>query len=190
MDEPEIEPLNFFGDKRFVVQIRCKKERNMNILKNQKRALVAVVIIFLMQLPAGFAKAKPKTDEGAPHRAAGVQFADQRQYDQAVVEFTMAIEINPKDAAALENRAYMYIALQKGTEALADFTQVIELVPADNNAYLGRAQAEILLKQFDPALADLNKALELKPDDANAYRFRGFADIGKSDWTSAFADFD
>ena len=96
-----------------------------------------------------------------------------------MVEFTKAIEIDPKDIPALENRGYMYLALQKYAEASADFTKVIELAPKQSTAYLGRGQAETQLKQFDPALADLTKAIELKPEDSNAYRFRGFAYIGK-----------
>src|SRR5205085_7817536 len=92
--KPEIESCNFFGDNRFVLQIRFKKEKDMNILKNRSGALAAVTIIFLLVCPAGWAKQKAKTDEGATHRAAGVQAADQRQYDQAVAEFTKAIEIN------------------------------------------------------------------------------------------------
>ena len=91
MDKPEIQPRNFVGDKRFVLQIRFKKEKDMNILKNRKGALAAVTIIFFLLCPAGWAKQKAKTDEGATHRAAGVQAADQRQYDQAVAEFTKAI---------------------------------------------------------------------------------------------------
>ena len=133
---------------------------------------------------------KAKTDEGAAHFAAGVQAADQRQYDQAIIEFTKAIEIDPKDIPAIENRAYMYLALQKNAEAVADFTQVIELAPGQTTSYLGRGQAETNLKQFEPALTDLSKAIELKPDDPNAYRFRGFANIGKADWKAAIADYD
>src|SRR5207253_2818105 len=118
------------------------------------------------QTTPGLAKPKQKTDEGAAHRAAGVQFADQKQYDQAIAEFTKAIEINPRDVAALENRAYMFLALEKNDEALADFAKSVELAPKDPNAYLGRAQAEINLKQFDQALADVDKTMELRPDDA------------------------
>ena len=154
----------------------------------------AVTIIFLLLSPAGWAKQKAKTekkaktDEGAAHFAAGVQAADQRQYDQAIIEFTKAIEIDPKDIPAIENRAYMYLALQKNAEAVVDFTQVIELAPGQTTSYLGRGQAETNLKQFEPALTDLSKAIELKPDDPNAYRFRGFANIGKADWKAAIAD--
>ncbi len=168
----------------------------MNILKNSKRALAAVTIIFLLLCPAGWAKQKAKTgekaktDEAATHFAAGVKAADQRQYDQAIIEFTKAIEIDPKDIPAIENRAYMYLALQKNTEAAADFTRVIELAPGQTTSYLGRGQAETELKQFEPALTDLSKAIELKPDDPNAYRFRGFANIGKADWKAAIADYD
>ena len=133
----------------------------MNILKNSKRALASVTIIFLLLCPADGAKKKAKTDEGAAHFAAGVQAADQRQYDQAIIEFTKAIEIDPKDIPAIENRAYMYLALQKNAEAVVDFTQVIELAPGQTTSYLGRGQAETNLKQFEPALSDLSKAIEL-----------------------------
>ena len=59
----------------------------MNILRNRNGTLAAVTIVFLLLCPAAsWAKKKAKTDEGATHFAAGVQAADQKQYEQAVEE--------------------------------------------------------------------------------------------------------
>src|SRR4051794_3362959 len=99
--EPEIGARIFFADKRFVAQIRFNEEKDMNILKTRRGTLAAVTLIILLLCPASWAKKKGKTNEGAAHFTAGVQAADQRQYDQAVVEFTKAIEIDPKDLPAL-----------------------------------------------------------------------------------------
>ena len=172
------------------------RKRNHEHLEEFKKSAGGCHDNFFTALSGGLGQAKSekeekaKTNEGAAHFAAGVQAADQRQYDQAIIEFTKAIEIDPKDIPAIENRAYMYLALQKNAEAVADFTQVIELAPGQTTSYLGRGQAETNLKQFEPALTDLSKAIELKPDDPNAYRFRGFANIGKADWNAAIADYD
>ncbi len=65
----------------------------MNILKNRKRALAAVTIILLLLCPAGWAKQKSEKRMKGPRIARpACKAADQRQYDQAVVEFTKAIE--------------------------------------------------------------------------------------------------
>src|SRR5438046_9955745 len=133
--------------------------------------------------------AKEKAGAGISEYTKGNQLFESKQYEQAVAEFTKAIEANGKQPAFYENRGFAYIALEKGTEAAADFSKAIELTPKDERADMGRAQALLLQKNYAQALADANKAIELKPDNAIGYKFRGFAEIGLSQWDKEVADF-
>src|SRR5438552_210190 len=138
---------------------------------------------------AGLALAKEKGGSGMDDYTKGNQFFESKQYDQAVAEFTKAIEANGKQPAFYENRGFAYIALEKAAEAAADFSKAIELAPKDERAYIGRVQASLLQKDYGQALADASKVMELKPDNAIAYKFRWFAEIGLSTWDKAGADF-
>src|SRR6266568_2588769 len=124
---------------------------------------------------ASIALAKEKAGTGISEYTKGNQLFESKQYEQAVAEFTKAIEANGKQPAFYENRGFAYIALEKGPEAAADFSKAIELAPKDERAYVGRAQVSLLQKNYDQALADVGKAIELKPDDTVAYKFRGYA---------------
>src|SRR5947199_10817174 len=83
--------------------------------------------------------AKEKAGSGISEYTKGNQLFESKQYEQAVAEFTKAIEANGKQPAFYENRGFAYIALEKGPEAAADFSKAIELAPKDERAYVGRA---------------------------------------------------
>ena len=137
----------------------------MSILKHQViRAVVAMAAACL----AVTAQAKPAGAVG--HINKGVEFAQQKQYDQAIAEFNAAIQADPKSAVAYDLRGTVYRSQQKFPEAMADFAKAIEVAPADERGYFERGQTALMQKQFADALTDLNKAVELKPDDVNAVR--------------------
>ncbi|HET9418378.1 MAG TPA: hypothetical protein VFO30_03480 [Chthoniobacterales bacterium] len=106
-----------------------------------------------------------KTSAGMAEYQRGIQLFDNKQYDQAIVEFSKAILANEKEPAFYENRGFTYLAMQMPGEAAADFSKVIELAPKEEPAYVGRAQALIQQKIYDQALGDLEQAFRLKPDD-------------------------
>src|SRR6266700_7287484 len=134
--------------------------------------LFSIASIALAKEKAG-TPAKEKAGSGISEYTKGNQLFESKQYEQAVAEFTKAIEANGKQPVFYQNRGFAYIGLEKGPEAAADFSKAIELAPKDERAYIGRAQASLLQKDYQQALADAGKALELKPDNAVAYKFRG-----------------
>src|SRR5213082_3622512 len=76
--------------------------------------------------------AKEKAGSGISEYTKGKQLFESKQYEQAVAEFTKAIEANGKQPAFYENRGFAYIALEKGPEAAAEFSKAIELAPKMN----------------------------------------------------------
>jgi tetratricopeptide (TPR) repeat protein len=63
-----------------------------------------------------------------------------------VADYTKAIELNPNDSAAYNNRGVLNYELKKYKEAVDDCSRAIELKPTDAKAYYNRGNAKKKLK--------------------------------------------
>ena len=96
-------------------------------------------------------------------------------YDRAIKDYTKAIKLDPKDAAAYNNRGFAYNEEGAYDRAIKDFTKAIDLDPKDAAAYNNRGFAYNEEGAYDRAIKDSTKAIDLDPKDAAAYNNRGFA---------------
>ena len=110
-------------------------------------------------------------------------------WDDAIAEYTKAIESNPNDTDAIIGRGAAKRAKGDLDGAIADYSTVIESKPDDADAYVGRGDAKYSKCDWDDAIADFTKSIEIKPNDADAYNRRGAAKFGKGDWSGALADY-
>ncbi len=101
--------------------------------------------------------------------------ADPDDYGQDAIDAcTALIQLDPKDAAAYDNRAWDEVDLDKAQAALRDSDTAIELAPDVAGYYADRARSEILLDRLPAALRDNNKAIELAPNGADFYADRAW----------------
>src|SRR5205809_987833 len=104
-----------------------------------KQTVTLAVISLLWFAPVEVALSKRAAGGGGGgSMERGIQLAQQKQYDAAIVEFTKAIQANPRDLLGYANRATAYRASGRFAEAVADFSKVIELAPKDQMAYRER----------------------------------------------------
>jgi tetratricopeptide (TPR) repeat protein len=96
----------------------------------------------------------------------GNAYADKRDYDQAIQDFTKAIELNPRNGVVYYNRGVAYGEKGQDDQAIQDFTKAIELNPRFAEAYYSRGSAYGEKGQHDQAIRDLKKACELGLQDA------------------------
>ena len=82
------------------------------------------------------------------------------KYDEAIADFSKAIELNPDFMGTYYNRGSVYIKLGKYAEACADFTKFIEINPDYADAYCERGNCHYELKNYKDALTDYLQALE------------------------------
>lgn len=125
---------------------------------------------------------------GAAYFARGRTFFEQGEYNQAIEQFTKALQMDPKDAMSYYNRGLAYVAKTEYQEAIADYTSALHQNPRNAMAYYHRGIAHRLLGEHDRAIADYTRALRLDPRLAVAYRNRGQAYAAKGETDRARAD--
>ena len=92
----------------------------MNMTKNRFIGLAAGLLL-LATTPFTYADNKA---DAAAHGNKGNELAQAAKYDEAIVEFTKAIELSPKDERLYADRGRVYRAAAKLPEAMADFAKV------------------------------------------------------------------
>ena len=94
----------------------------------------------------------------------GVRYLEEGNYEEAIIAFTTAIEIDPKQAPAYVGRGDAYIGSGETEENLAaaqaDYEMAIELDETNAQAYLGLADVYIRRGEYDKALEILRNALD------------------------------
>ncbi|MHC4224023.1 MAG: tetratricopeptide repeat protein [Planctomycetota bacterium] len=99
--------------------------------------------------------------DAAPHlKAAGEKFKKE-DFQGAIVEFTSAIQVAPKDIRGWFGRAQAYLRLEKYKEAIADLDQAISINPKAAGIYQVRAGAKSSLHDYEGAIADYTEAAKL-----------------------------
>ena len=94
----------------------------------------------------------------------GVRYLSEGNYEEAILAFTAAIEIDPNRAEAYVGRGDAYVASGETEENLAaaqaDYEKAIELDETYAEAWLGLADVYIRQGDYDRALEILQEALE------------------------------
>ena len=140
------------------------------------RRMIAAVLALMLALSL-CACGKKATGEGTESPGAGqepltwqeqydlgVRYLSEGDYEQAIIAFTAAIEIDPKRAEAYLGRADAYIGSGETEEnlaaALADYEAVLALDESCADAWLGLADVYIRQGDYDKAMEILREALD------------------------------
>ena len=91
----------------------------------------------------------------------GFARADRGEYDQAIADFTAAIELNPQYAQAYNSRGLAYLRQGDYDRAIADYTAAIRLNPQYVEAYKNRGFAYYRQGEYNEAIVQYTDAIEL-----------------------------
>ena len=114
--------------------------------------------------------------------ARGDAYRKKGELDKAVADYTDAIRLDPKDAAAHAARGDVYRKKGELNKAIADYTEAIRLDPKNAAAHAARGVAYRMEAESDKAIADYIEVIN--PQDAEAYAMRG----EQGDFDKAIAD--
>jgi hypothetical protein len=118
----------------------------------------------------------------------GVSYDALGQRQNAVNDYTKAIQLDPNYAAAYKNRGVSYANLSQRQNAIDDYTKAIQLDPNYAAAYNNRGVSYGNLGQHQNAVNDYTKAIQLDPNYAAAYNNRGVSYRELGDYASAGSD--
>ena len=104
---------------------------------------------------------------------------------QAEKDWSLFLNNNPDDAAALSNRGNIRLALGDPKGAIRDQTKAIEISPEDLDPYLNRGIAEEALKLWEDARNDYNYVLKQNPKDVSALYNLGNVMGSMDNWIEA-----
>jgi tetratricopeptide (TPR) repeat protein len=121
-------------------------------------------------------------DQAAQLVQNGDTFSQQGRYDEAISEYTAAIELAPDLVDAYLARGQAYCFKDRSLMAVSDYSEAIELDPESTAAYYGRGWAHLANRAYDAAISAFTKAIELDPALVRAYNGRGWAYINKAQW--------
>lgn len=129
------------------------------------------------------------TKTAKEHLTSGNDYFEQDDLEQAIAEYTQAIELDPNYALAYYNLGVAHNDLGELEEAIADYSQVIEIDPTYAEAYNNRGHVYYQLGDYETAITDYNQALKLDPNRGEWYFNRALAYGAAGVWEQAIADY-
>lgn len=114
---------------------------------------------------------------------------DEKRRQDAIDEYTKAIDLDPNSAAAYSRRGFMYGDLELHEKAIEDYTATIRLMPDNSAAYNNRGTSYHKLGQYEKSIKDYTDAIRLAPNDPRVYNNRGHAYDGCGQREKAIEDY-
>jgi tetratricopeptide (TPR) repeat protein len=141
-------------------------------------------------------KAEPENADTYVQRGDAYQAEAQKElpselHKLAIADYTQAIQLNSKNAAAYRGRARVQESQFAYEAALADLDQAIQLEPDALGVYTLRATFRGIVEDYRGAIADADQAIRQDASDNDAYNIRCYARARESgDFKAALPDCD
>lgn len=111
------------------------------------------------------------------------------QIDEAINDFTVALDSTSEDYDTMIERAHLFARKGRMEDAIHDLSRVIRKVPENDRAYFARATALIEAKNYDAAMRDVNRAIELAPAESRYHVLRGDLKLYANKVAAAIEDY-
>ena len=85
--------------------------------------------------------------------------------ESQIDDYTKAIELEPNNGKAYNNRGASYYNLGEYEKAIDDYSKAIELDPNYTNVYYNRGDSYYNLGEHEKAIDDYTKAIDLDPNN-------------------------
>jgi DNA-binding helix-hairpin-helix protein with protein kinase domain len=128
-----------------------------------------------------------------------------KDYDQAAIKFSQAIQKDPNNSKAYINRGNARYNLKEYEAALADYSRALKINPDEIKAHVNRGNVRLILadysndrdREYKLALKDFDNALQINPSEVEAYIRRGvvhsqiakYSGESQQDYQKAIEDF-
>ena len=135
-----------------------------------------------------FARARVSDAEKFFNR--GVSLQNEGRPEEAISEYSEAINLDPGFPLAYHNRGQNFAELDQFERAIEDFDQATRLEPQAALVYFSRALAYSRLDEHNRSIEDFDEVIRLDANFAMAYRHRGLAYFDLGQTQRSIQDFD
>ena len=126
-------------------------------------------------------EAAERAEEAKPYFERGKAHYNKKDYDNAIAEFTTAIDLDPYEPEYHKWRGWSYDWKRDYEQAIVDHSKAIELAPQNAEYWRSRSASYHNKGYYDRAIADESKAIELAPQNAAYWNSRGVSYHEKRD---------
>ena len=126
---------------------------------------------------------------GAYNNRAGA-FMAKGDYDRALADYDMAVQLNPEVAAAWANRGTLWSRKENYDRSIADLTKAIQLDSSPWKSFNNRSNAWKEKGEYTKAKDDLDQAIRRAPNEPRPYALRAEVWRLLGDLDGAIADLD
>jgi tetratricopeptide (TPR) repeat protein len=140
----------------------------------KKFSILLILVLFLFPELA-LAVDAPRAFQAKTWVIKGGDHFDRQEYDAAIQAFNKALELNPEDANAYNNRGRAYEAKGLYDQAIEDYTRAMAINTKYTDAFNNRRAVYAKKGQSDKAVEDYTRAIVINPRHADAYNNRGIA---------------
>jgi len=117
---------------------------------------------------------------------------DVKSHALAMLDFTMAIEIDPENAELLESRSDNWCSEDFGpagwSRGADDWSRILELQPSHESALDNRAFALYQAGRLDEAMRDVESLIRREPRNPGHHKLRSGIHMAKEEWDDAISD--
>lgn len=110
-------------------------------------------------------------------------------YDLALTYLRCAIELEPDNTQALEERGAVYLTLEDYENALADYQQIVDADPENANALFRLAYSQQETGSYREAVETYSRYIELEPNDSSGFNNRGVGYYSLERYDEAMDDY-
>ena len=152
------------------------------------KAKKVIMLTLLAMLLVSTVACGAASSAGQSHVERGNEHLGAKQWDQAITEYTAALELDPELVEAYFNRARAYGEKGELDLAIADCDKAIDLDPNLAEPYNNRAVAYAKMGQYDQAIADLTSAINIDPSCEMCHCNRGYCYAQQEKKAEAISD--
>ncbi|MBD2775306.1 serine/threonine-protein kinase [Iningainema tapete] len=113
-----------------------------------------------------------------------------QSYEEAVIAFDQAIQIQPDYYQAWYNRGNALRGLKKNSQAIASYDQAIQIKRDLPEAWYSRGMVLYTWGRYDEAIESYDQAIQIKQDHPDTWYYRGMALYRIGRYILAIASFD
>ncbi len=115
---------------------------------------------------------------------------ERQRWEEAREAYDWALELDPQQIVAYNNRGHLFMKQKAYEAAQADFEEGLKRAPDFFALYLNRSTLHLETGALDAAWSDIERSLELEPADLYAHRNRAYYFLLKGEEERALRELD